>query len=146
MAQPKLKKIPKKFLRNSPEVSSFCSDVIFINIEKTSEINQQVINSKQCNITMRKIVRLTENELKQLMHNSVVKALENKDVVNEQVDWEREIRLAQKVLMKMSPLLSELGLRLDGTRFRLLYLDVKDSLVTLNNALIQHIKRGEEKK
>ena len=93
---------------------------------------------------MKKIVRLTENELKQLMHNSVVKALENKDVVNEQVDLEREIALAQKTLMKMNPLLSDLGLRLDGTRFRLLYQDVRDSLVTLNNALIQHIK-GEKK-
>lgn len=94
---------------------------------------------------MRKIVRLTEDELRQLMHNSVVKALENKDVVNEQVDWEREIVLAQKTIMKMSPLLSDLGLRLDGTRFRLLYMDVKDSLVALNNALIQYIK-GEDKK
>lgn len=95
---------------------------------------------------MRKIVRITEEELKQLMHNSVVMALENKDVVNEQVDWEREIVLAQKTIMKMSPLLSDLGLRLNGTRFRLLYLDVKDSLVALNNALIQHIKGGEDKK
>jgi len=92
---------------------------------------------------MRKIVRLTEDELRQLMHNSVVKALENKDVVNEQVDREREIRLAQKTLMKMSPLLSDLGLRLDGTKFRLLFLDVRDSLVALNDALIKHI-RGEK--
>lgn len=92
---------------------------------------------------MRKIVRITEEELKQLMHNSVVMALENKDVVNEQVDREREIRLAQKTLMKMSPLLSDLGLRLDGTKFRLLFLDVRDSLVALNDALIKHI-RGEK--
>ena len=92
---------------------------------------------------MRKIVRLTEDELRQLMHNSVVKALENKDVVNEQVDREREIRLAQKTLMKMSPLLSDLGLRLDGTKFRLLFLDVRDSLVALNDALIKHI-RGDK--
>jgi hypothetical protein len=58
---------------------------------------------------------------------------------------EREIILAQKTIMKMSPFLTELALRLDGTRFRLLYLDVKDSLVALNNALILHIK-GEDKK
>lgn len=93
---------------------------------------------------MKKIVRITEDELKQLMHNSVVKVLENKAIVNEQVDFEREIILAQKTLMKVSPLLSDLGLRLDGTKFRLLYQDVRDSLVTLNNALIQHIK-GEKK-
>ena len=93
---------------------------------------------------MKKIVRITEDELKQLMHNSVVKVLENKAIVNEQVDFEREIILAQKTLMKISPLLSDLGLRLDGTKFRLLYQDVRDSLVALNNALIQHIK-GEKK-
>ena len=89
---------------------------------------------------MKKIVRLTENELKRLMYDSVQRAL-----MRESVNKEREIVLAQKTLMKMSPLLSDLGLRLDGTRFRLLYLDVRDSLVALNNALINHIK-GEDKK
>ena len=97
-------------------------------------------------MTMKKIVRITEEELKQLMHNSVAKVLQNKAIVNEHVDMEREIILAQKVLTKMSPFLSELGLRLDGTRFRLLFLDVRDSLVALNNALIQHIKGGKDKK
>ena len=94
---------------------------------------------------MKKRVRLTESELKQLMENCVTRAMQTKAVVNEHVDWEREIRLAQKTLMKMSPLLTDLGLRLDGTRFRLLYLDVRDSLIALNNALIQHIK-GKGKK
>ena len=74
------------------------------------------------------------------MHNSVQRAL-----MRESVNMEREIILAQKTIMKMSPFLTELGLRLNGTRFRLLYLDVKDSLVALNNALILHIK-GEDKK
>ena len=94
---------------------------------------------------MKKVVRLTESELKQLMENCVTRAMQTKAVVNEQVDWEREIRLAQKTLMKMSPLLTDLGLRLDGTRFRPLYQDVRDSLIALNNALIHHIK-GEGKK
>lgn len=89
---------------------------------------------------MKKIVRLTESELKRLMHNCVQRAL-----MRESVNMEREIILAQKTIMKMSPFLTELGLRLNGTRFRLLYLDVKDSLVALNNALILHIK-GEDKK
>jgi hypothetical protein len=92
---------------------------------------------------MKKIVRLTEDEFKRVMHESVKRALQNKAIINEHVDFEREIVLAQKTLMKMSPLISDLGLRLDGTRFRLLYLDVKDSLVALNDALIKHI--GEEK-
>ena len=94
---------------------------------------------------MRKIVRLTESELKRLMRESVTRALQEKEIVNENVDFDREIILAQKTIMKMSPFLTELGLRLDGTRFRLLYLDVKDSLVALNNALIQHIKREDKK-
>ena len=94
---------------------------------------------------MRKIVRVTEDELKRVMRESVTRALQNKEIINEHVDMEREIVLAQKTIMKMSPLLSDLGLRLDGTRFRLLFLDVRDSLVALNNALINHIK-GKDKK
>lgn len=94
---------------------------------------------------MRKIVRLTEEELKRVMRESVKRALQEKAIINEHVDLEREIALAQKTLMKMNPLLSDLGLRLDGTRFRLLYQDVRDSIVALNNALIKHIK-GENKK
>ncbi len=94
---------------------------------------------------MRKIVRVTEDELKRVMRESVKRALQNKAIINEHVDLEREIALAQKTLMKMNPLLSDLGLRLEGTRFRLLYQDVRDSIVALNNALIKHIK-GENKK
>ena len=94
---------------------------------------------------MRKIVRLTEDELKRVMRESVMRALQEKAIINEHVDLDREIRLAQKTLMKMSPLLSDLGLRLDGTRFRLLYQDVRDSLAALNDALINHIKGREEK-
>jgi len=95
---------------------------------------------------MRKIVRLTEEELKRVMRESVKRAIQNKAIIQEHVDYEREIIQAQKTLMKISPLLSDLGLRLDSTRFRLLYMDVKDSLVALNNALIQHIKGGKNKK
>lgn len=93
---------------------------------------------------MKRIIRLTEQELKRIMRESVKKALRNKAIVNEHLDREREIVLAQKTLMKMSPLLTDLGLRLDGTRFRLLYQDVRDSLVALNNALIQHIKKEKK--
>lgn len=94
---------------------------------------------------MKQIVRLTEGELKRVLRESVTRALKQKNVViNEHVDWEREIALAHKTLMKMSPLLSDLGIRLDGTRFRLLFQDVRDSLEALNNALIQHIKGGKK--
>ena len=104
-----------------------------------------MINNQIQNISMKKIVRLTEDELKKLMRESVSRALQEKAIINEHVDYEREIALGQKTLMKMNPLLSDLGLRLDSTRFRLLYQDVRDSLVALNNALIKHIK-GEDKK
>jgi hypothetical protein len=93
---------------------------------------------------MKKIIRLTEQELKRIMHESVYRALQNKAIVNEHIDREREIVLAQKTLMKMSPMLTDLGLRLDGTRFRLLYQDVWDCLDALNNALIQHIKKEKK--
>ena len=90
---------------------------------------------------MKKIVRLTESELKGMMHNCVTRAIQNKAFINEQVDFEHEIRLAQKTLMKMSPLLSDLGLRLDGTKFKTLFKNVRDSLVALNDALIEHIRK-----
>lgn len=85
------------------------------------------------------IIRLSEEELKKIMHESVKRAL-----LKEHVDMEREIQLAHKTMMKMSPLLTDLGLRLNGTRFRLLYQDVRDSMVALNNAMINHL-RGEGK-
>ena len=87
---------------------------------------------------MKKVISLTESELKEIMHRSVARAL-----VEHNVDIDREIKLAQKTLMKMNPLLSELGLRLEDTKFRLFYQDVKESLLNLNNALIKHI-RGEK--
>ena len=91
---------------------------------------------------MKQIVRLTEGELKRVLRESVTRALKQKNVViNEQIDWEREIRLAQKTIMKMSPLLTDLGLRLDGTKFKPLFKNVKDSLVALNDALIEHIRK-----
>jgi len=33
-----------------------------------------------------------------------------------------------------------LGLRLEDTRFRLLFQDVKDSITALNNAMIKHMR------
>ncbi len=125
-------------------MKEICVFSILVDIYRSNSY-MLVINQKECKISMKKIVRLTDSELKQLMENCVTRALQKKAVVNEHVDREREITLAQKTLMKMSPLLTDLGLRLDGTRFRLLYLDVRDSLIALNNALIQHIK-GEGKK
>lgn len=83
----------------------------------------------------RVIVRLTENELKEIMGKCVRRAL-----IKEHVNMDREIKLAQQTLCKFP--LSDLGLRLQGTRFYSQYQQMKDAVIELNNALIQYI-RGE---
>ena len=90
---------------------------------------------------MKKIVRLTENELKQLMEKCVTRAMQHNAVINEHVDYDREIRLAQKTLCKFP--LSDVGLRLEGTQFYGQFKKVRDAIVDLNDALIRHI-RGEK--
>ena len=90
---------------------------------------------------MRKIVRLTEEELKRFMHESVTRAIREKALVNETIDYDREIRLAQKTLCKFP--LSDVGLRLEGTQFFSQFKKVRDELVTLNNSLIDYIRKGK---
>ena len=86
---------------------------------------------------MKKIVRLTEEELKRLMHNSVQRAL-----MRESVNMEREIIMAQKTLCKFP--LSEVGLRLEGTQFYRQFKRMRDELVSLNNNLIDFIKKEKK--
>ena len=86
---------------------------------------------------MKKIVRLTESELKRLIHNSVQRAL-----MRESVNMEREIILAQKTLCKFP--LSEVGLRLEGTQFYSQFKKVRDELIALNNALIDYIRKEKK--
>lgn len=90
---------------------------------------------------MKKIVRLTESELKQLMQNCVTRALQHNAVINEHVDYDREIMLAQKTLCKFP--LSDVGLRLEGTQFYGQFKRMRDSIVELNNSLLKYI-RGEK--
>ena len=90
---------------------------------------------------MKKVVRLTENELKQLMSNCVTRAMQNKSVVTEHIDHEREIRLAQKTLCKFP--LSDIGLRLEGTQFNSQFKKVRDAIIDLNDALIYYIRQGK---
>ena len=90
---------------------------------------------------MKKIVRLTESELKQLMENCVTRAMQHNAVISEHVDYDREIRLAQKTLCKFP--LSDVGLRLEGTQFYGQFQRMRDSIVELNNSLIKYI-RGEK--
>ena len=90
---------------------------------------------------MKKIVRLTETELKQLMENCVTRAMQHNAVISEHVDYDREIRLAQKSLCKFP--LSDVGLRLESTQFYGQFQRMRDSIVELNNSLIKYI-RGEK--
>ena len=90
---------------------------------------------------MKKRVRLTENELKGILHNSIARALQQKAIVNEHIDNDREIRLAQKTLCKFP--LSDVGLRLESTQFYSQFQRMRDSIVELNNSLIKYI-RGEK--
>ena len=90
---------------------------------------------------MKKIVRLTESELKQLMQNCVTRAMQHNAVISEHVDYDREIRLAQKSLCKFP--LSDVGLRLESTQFYGQFQRMRDSIVELNNSLIRYI-RGEK--
>lgn len=90
---------------------------------------------------MKKIVRLTESELKQLMENCISRAMQHNAIINEHVDYDREIRLAQKTLCKFP--LSDVGLRLESTQFYGQFQRMRDSIVELNNSLIRYI-RGEK--
>ena len=90
---------------------------------------------------MKKRVRLTESELKGILHNSIARALQQKAIVNEHIDNDREIRLAQKTLCKFP--LSDVGMRLEGTRFYGQFKKVRDAVVDLNDALISYIRQGK---
>ena len=102
-----------------------------------------MIKQLERNKTMKKIVRLSEQELIKVMRESVTRALREKNLVNEAIDYEREIRLAQKELYQMSSNLSSIGLRLNGSIYQGLYEQMKNSIVALNDALIKHIRGGK---
>lgn len=85
---------------------------------------------------MKKIVRLTEDELKLIMHKSVARALHEHNV-----DVNREFKIAQKELYQIGKNLSSIGLRLDGTQFYSLYKQMADAMIALNDALIQEIRK-----
>ena len=90
---------------------------------------------------MKKTVRLTESELKGILHNSVVRALQERALVNEAIDSISEIKHAQKELFHMGKNLSSIGLRLEGTKYYNLYRKMADSMIELNNLLIKEIRK-----
>ena len=86
---------------------------------------------------MKKILRLTESDL----HNIVSKSVER--AMHESVDKAREIELAQKELFAMGKNLSSIGLRLQGTPYEPLYERMKDAMVRLNDTLIRDIRGNQ---
>ena len=87
---------------------------------------------------MKKVIRLTEEELQKLVNKSIRHALKGHGI-----DVDREIKLAQNELFHMGKNLGTIGLRLDGTQFYSLYRKMADAMIELNNQLIKHIK-GEK--
>ena len=90
----------------------------------------------------KKIVRLTESELQGIMHNCVEKALQHKLAMNESMSYDnelREIQLAQKALCKFA--LSDVMLRLEHTRFRGEAQKMRDAIMSLNDELINYIRK-----
>ena len=83
------------------------------------------------------IKRLTLEDLERLVAKTA------KMVINESVDVGREIRLAQKELVKMGSNLSSVGMRLEGTQYHRQFKRIYDEIVRLNNALISEIRRGK---
>ena len=130
------KKILEKNLELSTEVSSFSNQCDIYIIELTSA-NDKSETEKYISMNNRLIVRLTENELKDIMGKCVRRAL-----IKEHIDMQREIKLAQQTLCKFP--LSDVGLRLEGTKFYKQYQQMKDAIIALNDALIHYI-RGEGK-
>lgn len=86
---------------------------------------------------MKKIVRLTESDLKQIVDRSVKRAL------NESIDRNREIRLAQKELYQMGKNLSSIGLRLQSTEYAPMFNRMKDAMIALNDILIKDIRANQ---
>ena len=86
---------------------------------------------------MKRIIRLTESDLKRLVDRSVNRILSKGGASS-------DIILAQRDLMKMNKVLSSIGLRLQGTHYQPLYERMRDSIIALNNNLINDI-RGNSK-
>ena len=84
---------------------------------------------------MKRVIRISEEELKQILRNSVTKALQEGSIRTDS-----QIKLAQKELYQMGRNLSSIGLRLDGTQFYNQYRKMADAMTELNNQLIKYIR------
>ena len=85
---------------------------------------------------MKRIIRITESELNDIVEKSA------RRLVNEQ-NFDREIQLAYKEVQQMGKYLSSLGLRLNGTNYESLYQRLKNALIGLNNELIKQLRQNK---
>jgi hypothetical protein len=84
---------------------------------------------------MKKIIRLSESDLQNMVNRSAQR------IIDEHINYEREIQLAYKEVQQMGKHLSSVGLRLNGTEYEPLYQRMRDGLMSLNNALIKHLRQ-----
>ena len=110
--------------------------IIIIFIIKVTSIlyHQKLINQIGINVIMKKVIRMTEEELQGLVNRSA------KKILSEHINNNNEIKLAYKELQQMGKHLSSIGLRLDGTEYQPLYQRMRDAIVELNNALIKQLR------
>ena len=83
---------------------------------------------------MKKIIRLSESDLQNMVNRSAQR------IIDEHINYEREIQLAYKEVQQMGKHLSSVGLRLNGTEYEPLYQRMRDGLMALNNALIKKLR------
>lgn len=83
---------------------------------------------------MKKIIRLSESDLRNMVDRSA------KRIIEEHINYDKEMQLAYKEVQQMGKHLSSVGLRLNGTEFEPLYQKMRDGLMALNNALIKKLR------
>lgn len=83
---------------------------------------------------MKKIIRLSESDLQDMVNRSAQR------IIEEHINYDREFQLAYKEVQQMGKHLSSVGLRLNGTEYEPLYQQMRDGLMALNNALIKKLR------
>ena len=85
---------------------------------------------------MKRIIRLTESELNDIVERSARRLVKEHN-------YDSEIQLAYKDVQQMGKHLSSLGLRLNGTNYESLYQRLKNALIGLNNELIKQLRQNK---
>ena len=125
----------KNFYKNFRSNLDIFSIIIILIIKVTSILYHQIlIYQIRIYVIMKRVIRMTEEELQGLVNRSA------KRILREHINRDNEIKLAYKELQQMGKHLSSIGLRLDGTEYQPLYQRMRDAIVELNNALIKQLR------